>query len=95
MESILQKALEAIYRIMIGGEAYDVIVLGAKALMDEELSNDEKRQLVKDAVMPIAKELGKTFLSAIIAFAVSSIKAEMTKEETVPDNGTGIRYAGR
>ena len=81
METVLQKALEAIYKMMIGGEAYDVVVLGVEALMDEDMTNDEKRQIVKDAVMPIAKELGKAFLSAIIAFAVASLKAQMVTDD--------------
>ncbi len=77
METILQKALEAIYKIMAGGDAYDLIVETATILMGEDKTNDEKRQLVKDAVMPILNDLGKAFLSAIIAFAVASIKAQM------------------
>ncbi len=77
METILQKALEAIYKIMAGGDAYDLIVETATILMGEDKTNDEKRQLVKDAVSPILNDLGKAFLSAIIAFAVASIKAQM------------------
>lgn len=77
MNDIYMKALEAIYKIIAGENAYNLIVETATTLMDESYSNDEKRQMVKDAVMPLIKDFGKIMLSSIIAFAVSSIKAQM------------------
>ena len=80
METILQKALEAIYKILAGGDAYELIVSTAKVLMDANYDNDTKRKMVRDAVTPIINELGKAFLSSIIAFAVTSIQIQLAKE---------------
>ena len=81
MNEIYMKALESIYKIITGGKAYDLIIETVSGLMDEDYSNDEKRQMVKDAVMPFVNEFGKAMLSAVIAFAVSSLKTQM--EENV------------
>lgn len=86
MNTVLIKTLELIYKAMSGKEAYDVMVLGATALMDEDLTNDEKRDLVKAAVMPIIRELGKAWLSVIIAFIVKSVQLKMEKENATVQN---------
>lgn len=81
MKSIYYTALESLYRMIAGGQAYDLIVSTATSLMSEDRTNDEKRRMVKNAVMPFIRSWGKDILSAIIAFAVTSIKLEIARKE--------------
>lgn len=87
MKDIYLKAIETIYRLLAGGDAYDLIVATANSLMREDKTNDEKRAMVKAAVMPIIRSWGKEILSAIIAFAVTSLKREMEKRLEEAQNG--------
>ena len=94
MESIILKAIEALYKIAAGGQAYKLMVQTADALMNEEYDNDTKRKMVIDAAMPILKELGKYFAAAIVAFIVDSLKAEAIKRGGgLNGSDTGIKYA--
>ena len=70
-------ALEGVIKWLVGGDAFRVIVQMVTDLMDEDLSNDEKRAKVKDVVMPMVSGIGKFLLSTAIAFAVDKAKEEL------------------
>lgn len=80
MNTILLTTLEIIYRGLASGKAYDLIVKTVSELMEEDLTNDEKRAKVKAAVMPIMRDFGKAWLSVIIAFAVKTVQLKIEAE---------------
>lgn len=71
--------LEKIIKWLVGGDAFTLITEMVAVLMDEDKTNDEKRKIVKDAVMPIAKNVGKFLLSTAIAYAVDKAKEATIK----------------
>ena len=71
--------LEQVIKWLVGGEAFKMIAYMVGELMDEDKSNDEKREAVKEYVMPYVKEIGKFLLSTAIAFAVDKAKSELAK----------------
>ena len=81
MDSILIKTLETIYKMFIGQDVYKIIVNMVTVLMNEDFTNDEKREKVKDKVAPLLNTIGEAFLSAIIAFVVSSLKNKIQQEK--------------
>ena len=70
-------ALEAVIKWLVGGRAFKTITNMVATLMDEDLTNDEKRQAVKDVVLPMVTAVGKMLLSTIIAYAVDKAKMEL------------------
>lgn len=72
--------LEKVIKWLTGGEAFSMITAMVGKLMDEDKTNDEKREEVKDFVMPFLTEIGKFILSTAIAFAVDKAKAELVKD---------------
>ena len=73
--ALAKKAIEA----LVGGTATTMIKELVWKLMTEDLTNDEKREQVKTAVLPYVGKIGKLFLSTAIAFAVDYFKIEMEK----------------
>lgn len=72
--------LDRVIKWLVGGDAFKMIADMVKSLMSDDKTNDEKRNEVKDMVMPILTEVGKFALSTAIAFAVDKAKAELAKE---------------
>ena len=69
--------LEKLIAWLVGGQAFEIIVGMVKSLMDDDKTNDEKRNEVKEVVTPMLSEVGKFVLSTAIAFAVDKAKAEL------------------
>ena len=69
--------LEKLIAWLVGGQAFEIIVGMVKSLMDDDKTNDEKRNEVKEVVPPMLSEVGKFVLSTAIAFSVDKIKAEL------------------
>ena len=69
--------IESAIKWLVGGEPFKVITMMVADLMDEDMTNDEKRQRVKDVVMPMVSGIGKFLLSTAIAFAVDKLKEEV------------------
>ena len=71
--------LERVIKWLVGGEAFKIITGLVGSLMDQDKTNDDKRNEVRDIVMPILSSVGKFILNTAIAFAVDKAKAELAK----------------
>ena len=73
--ALAKKGIDA----LMGIAATELIKDLVEYLWSEDLSNDEKREYVKERVLPYVGKVGEVFLSTAIAFAVDFLKAEVAK----------------
>ena len=70
--ALAKKAIDA----LVGGEATKLIKQLVAQLMNQTLTNDEKREYVKSKVLPFVGKIGEMFLSTAIAMTVDYLKAQ-------------------
>ena len=81
MESFWLALIKAGINGILTGEVVDIINKMVLELMDEDLSNDEKRARVKKVVSPMLSTIGNLVLSTGIAFAVDSARLYVESKE--------------
>ena len=81
MESFWLALIKAGINGILTGEVVDIINKMVLELMDEDLSNDEKRARVKKIVSPMLSTIGNLVLSTGIAFAVDSARLYVESKE--------------
>jgi len=79
MEKFIIGIIEQMIKALMGGDVMATIEKMVDDLMNEDLTNDEKRTKVKEVVSPLLNDIAKFFLSSAIAFAVDSLKAELAE----------------